>query len=319
MGPWSSHFGESVKLHYRCYVTHNSLRDFNDETILLLANAVPSISARKGYLGREKAVAGFEKYFSSHSYDQASFLVQERCRLLQQYGIGLHDQARFEAVNGIAILANTIPTAFWTIYSAFRHPITLERLRGEAEKLVESSAMENSNGKFIHRVNISKLREVPFLVSHLQESIRHKSAGAGMRFDREDVMLETRFLLKKDTFLIMPNRSMHFDKAAWGSTVAEFRSDRFCDSSTKAHPAAFRGFGRGSHLCPGRFFAMTEILSMLVMMVLRFELRPVDGQWPSLRGNESNMSLAVAPPLSDVAVRIAARRDWAGGEWMLMV
>ena len=215
------------------------------------------------------------------------------------------------------MLANTIPTAFWAIYHAFRDPKTLSDLRVEAEKLI-SAPDEQSPGKALSRViSISRLREVPRLVSHIQESLRHHGAGAGTRYVREDILLDKRYLLKKDTFIVMPNRSIHFDGKVWGPSVADFDSSRFDGSRTKVHPAAFRGFGGGSHLCPGRFFAMTEILTMLVTLILRFDLEPADGKWPELLGDESNMSLSVAPPTNDVLVRITKRGGWEERDWKL--
>ena len=287
-------------------------RDFSSDTIFLLLNIAPSFIARKGYQGRERLVAAFKRYFSSACHTQGSFLISERSKIMNKHGINLDDQARFEAVNGIAVLANTVPTAFWCIYNAFRHPNTLKRLRQEAETVI---TQENRNGTATQIINMSKLRDIPLLVSHLQESIRHRSAGAGTRMVLEDTVLENQYLLKKDTALMIPNRSMHFDEKSWGSDVQDFREDRFAGGKSKPHPAAFRGFGGGSTLCPGRFFAMTEILAMLTMMVLRYEIEPISCDWDNLLGNESNMSLTVAPPLGETKVKFSQRKGWERYQW----
>jgi cytochrome P450 len=43
------------------------------------------------------------------------------------------------------------------------------------------------------------------------------------------------------------------------------------------HPAAFRGFGGGKTLCPGRHFATNEILLFTALIVHGFDITPLEG------------------------------------------
>ena len=239
----------------------------------------------------------------------------ERHAVMEKYGMGLDDSARFESVDGIVILTITIPTGFWTFLNAFRYGETLRNLRLEAEKLVQTTS---ENGVRVHTVNVSRVRDSALLTSHLQESIRHHSAGAGTRFVHKETVIQDQYLLKKDGFLIMPNRPMHFNEASRGPWAKEFRSDRF-SSQSRAPPGTFRGFGGGSSLCPGRHFAMTGILTTLVMALLRYDIEPVADSWSNVRADESNMSQVVTPPLDKVMVRFTPRTGWDQGRWKLIV
>ena len=286
------------------------LRNFSSDLVLLLPGILSSLVARSGYVGRERVVDAFQTYFSSSGHKNASFLIQERQASLESHGSKLRDRARFECVNLLATLVNTVPATFWTIYNVFSEPSILEKVRKEAQQLVTVKVQ----GDNMHRtMNVTKLMEVPFLASLLQESIRYHSSGGANWFVNEDVELEGRYLLKKDTFIVVPNRAMHLDHGVWGSTAGNFDAERFAKG--KVHPGGFRGFGGGVHWCPGRHFAMTEILTVVVMFALRCDMEPASGEWARPRVDEGTMALVVAPPEQQVLVDVTTREGWDGGQW----
>ncbi len=286
------------------------LRNFSSDLVLLLPGILSSLVARKGYVGRERVVDAFQTYFSSSGHKNASLLIQERQASLESHGIKLRDRARFECVNLLATLVNTVPATFWTLYNVFSEPSILKRVRKEAEQLLTVEVQ----GDAVHRtLNVTKLREVPFLASLLQESIRYHSSGGANWFVNEDVDLDGRYLLTKDTFIVVPNRAMHFNHDVWGSTAGDFDAERFAKG--KIHPGGFRGFGGGIHWCPGRHFAMTEILIVVVMLALRFDIELASGQWARPRADEGTMALVVAPPEQQVFVDVVTREGWDGGQW----
>lgn len=115
----------------------------------------------------------------------------------------------------------------------------------------------------------------------------------------------------------MPNRSYHFDGDSWGPTVKDFDATRFLKGNRSTHHAgAFRGFGGGANLCPGRFFAMNVILSMCAIFALRYDVKPASkGTWIHPGEDDGNMSLIVNPPKRKVLVNVVDRKGWEGGSW----
>lgn len=77
---------------------------------------------------------------------------------------------------------------------------------------------------------------------------------------------------------MMSARTQHSNPDVWGEGVKEFNHMRFVKKAngTQRTAAAFRGFGGGITLCPGRHFATSEILLLATSLLLRFDLRPVD-------------------------------------------
>ena len=293
-------------------------RDFEEGAVGLLSFPFPSVTCSKAYAGRERVVTAFEKYHNDNGPQTASHFVKARGKTSNGYNLSVNDQARFDAVNGHAILANTTPTAFWTLFHILSDAKLLEEVRQQVMPLLE---VEDDNATPLRTICISKIRDVPILNSILHESLRHYASGTGSRIVLEDTMLDNRYLLKKDCFIFMPNHSYHFDGAAWGPTVKEFDATRFLKENKSTHHAgAFRGFGGGVNLCPGRFFAMNEILSMCAMLALRYDITPASKEgWIHPGEDNSNMSLIVNPPKQKIGVNVVARKGWEGGSWAFKI
>ena len=91
-------------------------RDFEQGAVGLLSFPFPKITCSKAYAGREKIVAAFERYYDENGPLSASHFVKALGQASNGYYLSVNNQARLDAVNGHAILANTTPTAFWTLF-----------------------------------------------------------------------------------------------------------------------------------------------------------------------------------------------------------
>lgn len=240
-------------------------------------------------------------YFGSEYYLQGSDFVKTR-RKTVHYEDLIGDIARSETVNGIAILGNSVPTAFWTIFHIYSDWGVLQTVRDQVSQI--TSLSPDGRTKFI---NISKLRDAPIIFSVLQEALRHRATGTGPRLVMEDISVgDEGYLLKRGSLVIIANKALHFDKEEWGDDVAAFRADRFCK---KTPSRAFRGFGGGVNLCPGRGFAMVEVGALIAMLAMRYDIEPVvAGQgWREPGQKMTNMSLQIAPPGAKVVVDFVPR------------
>ncbi|KAL8746543.1 MAG: hypothetical protein Q9190_001461 [Brigantiaea leucoxantha] len=165
-----------------------------------------------------------------------------------------------------------------------------------------------------------RLNEVPLISSRVQESLRYRSSGTGPLFVMEDTMLDDRFLLKRDSYVMILNHEMHFDTGTWGLTVQDFEAHRFVkEPDQKIHSGAFRGFGGGVNLCPGKAFAATEIVALVAMLALRFDIDSSSGHWNDPEQDLSNMALAIAPPKHKVLVDVTPRIVLKDAAWTFKV
>lgn len=281
----------------------------------VLSYPFPSLTCAKAYAGREKVVVAFERYYEAGGIDSASQYLKARSRATESFDLSVNDTARIEAITGHGLLANTKPTAFWTLYHLFSDPLLLQEVREQSIPLL---TVEENNGTVLRTIDIANIRNVPILSSLLQESLRHYASGTGSRIVVEDTMLDDRYLLKKNAFIFMPNHSYHFDAFVWGPTVKAFDARRFIKAKSH-HAGAFRGFGGGANLCPGRFLAANQILSMCAMFALRYDIAPVSGEWVHPGTEDSNMTLIVHPPKNVTNVRVTVRKGWEGGSWAFKI
>ncbi|MCJ1287881.1 hypothetical protein MMC26_007233 [Xylographa opegraphella] len=252
-------------------------------------------------------------------------MVKVRHENNTKYGISIEDQARFEVSNVFGILVNTAPSTFWTICHIYSSPLLLEDVRKELADILLTEDKPDGGG-LVRTMDITKLKVAcPLLLSTFQEVLRCLTHGVTARCVLEDTILADRYLLKKDSIIQMPSAVVHSDTDVWGPSAKEFDPRRFMkthpkgDEQAKRHPAAFRAFGGGTTLCPGRHFATTEVVAVVAMLVLRYEIAPLqvdsNGEWLLPKQNTSNVGTSVLPPVSDIKVRITRRKGWEGGKW----
>lgn len=236
-------------------------------------------------------------------------------------GLALEDIARYEVGASTAILVNTSPASFWTLFFIYSTSNLLEDIRNELDSIVVA---KDDGPETVSSVDIKSLkRRCPLLISAFQETMRYIAMGTSVRKVMEDTVLDGQWLLKKNSILQMPSRIIHKDQSIWGTSVEAYDPRRFMKVSTsqkkaggptKGPPAAaFRAFGGGTTLCPGRHFATNEVLAAVALFALRYDMTPVRGEWTVPTSYNSSMAGFLMEPDSDVEVKISSRKGFETG------
>ncbi|KAG9556392.1 cytochrome P450, partial [Aureobasidium melanogenum] len=285
--------------------------DFEMNLRLLVVNILPSIIARKAYLGREKVVAAFVKYYNEGGQKSASELAQTRWNVQHENGASIEDISRMETATVIGVVSNTTSSSFWMLYEVYSRPALLAQLRDEVR---EHALKKNESGKMI--IDLAAMRDnCPNLLATFQEVLRTRSNVAPTRFVMDDVVLSDKYLLKKGRVLVMPGMSMNYESGIWGDDSKTFDPTRFKKEHLKQRPTSFMSFGASPSLCPGRHFASGEILGMAAMMMLRYDITPVGGKWilPKFWKDAIAASLpSLAEPFN---VTITPREEFVNATW----
>ncbi|KAK4221096.1 cholesterol 7-alpha-monooxygenase [Podospora fimiseda] len=267
----------------------------------------PHLFFKNLFEAREKVAAALIGYMKAAGYETGSGLVKRRVEHHREWNLPIEDIGRAELGNTFAVLANTTPTALWVLWHIFTDKKVLEDVRKEVLGLVR----EESDGMSL--VDLARVKTAcPILSSVFQETLRHRSLAPSVKKILEDVLLDGRYLLKKGSMLMMPAPVQHSDKEVWGDNALEFDHLRFVNS-TKWNRTAFRGFGGGHVLCPGRHFASTEIMAFAAMVVLRFDFVPVAGQWGKAEWKNSPAAAQIPILDEDIEVELRVRepeRTW---------
>lgn len=229
-----------------------------------------------------------------------------------EYGITPWNAGRLEVGVLIGILANIIPTMFYMLIHMYHDKSLLRRIRNE----LEAAAVKSDPDGRTRILRVVTLREKCHLLhATFKEVLRHHALGATVRYVRDDTLLDGRYLLRKGMVVQMPLAVLHRDRGAWGEDASDFRPDRFLQPGAddvgkgirQASALAFRPFGGGTSLCPGRHVATLETMALAAMMVLRFDLEPVEGNLSIPAPKQESMATNVFPPAKDVRVRVLRR------------
>ncbi|KAI0143564.1 cytochrome P450 [Xylariaceae sp. FL1272] len=263
--------------------------------------AFPSV-----YRAREAAAAAMKRYLQQKGHEQASGLVRKRYEHHSQWGLDLDDLSRGEVGNTFAILGNSTPCAYWVLYQIFSNEKVLSDVRGEIMAL----ARPEEDGK-ANSLDLASIRTgCPILLSTFQETLRYRSVLAGPRSILEDANLDDRFLLKKGSILLIPAVVQHYSIPAWGEDADKFKHTRFIPQPgrEKQNRAAYRPFGSGHTLCPGRHFASIEIMMVVAICVLNFDVVPVGGKWLEPTWERSPAGASFPIPDNDISVDFVPRK-----------
>lgn len=245
----------------------------------------------------------------------------------RNHGLQTEDLARTEIGHSFAMLGSTAPAAWWMMYHIFSDPLVLADVRGELEALAgrtEIGGENGSGGVETWSITLANIRtRCPILLSVFKETLRHRSLGVQVRLCLEDQMVDG-YLLKKGGIVIIPQNVQHTSEEAWGADAHNFDHLRFVDVNTKSgfrkiNHTAFRAFGGGHTMCPGRHLSSTQIMAFAALMVLRFDIRPVDSVNGIVKWEEptwKNTPAVATFPVPDVAFKVSVRpRD--AKKWMV--
>jgi cytochrome P450 len=239
---------------------------------------------------------------------------------------------------------NTVPMSFWFISFLFADKQLLADVRREIDGCTSTSAESATK----HVINATSLRtSCPWFMSAMRETLRVVSGVNIMRAVAQDVNLtnsatgET-YLLKKDSIVQIASNVIH-QRPFWGKDYTDFNPRRFMQSNEKAkaesvsgkipdpaapfrdeqgkvQSAAFRSFGGGNNICPGRHFAQTEILAFAALFAAGFEIENADTPGEDYKMptyEDFKLSLATVKPANDVDVTIRRRSGFEDVEWGL--
>ncbi|KAI1868481.1 uncharacterized protein JN550_006397 [Neoarthrinium moseri] len=260
---------------------------------------------------REIVADAMMDYIRKSGHNSSSGLVRLRYEHhRERFGLNDEDIARGELGNTFAVLGNTTPCAMWVLYHIYSDGQVLEDVRREVSALVYED--HNKDEGILHCVDLAGIRtSCPILLSTFQETMRFRAVNPGPRVLLEDVDLDGRYHLKKGSMLMIPATVQHTDVTAWGDNAGEFDHMRFArkpgTGQKRPNRVAFRAFGGGHILCPGRHFASTEIMAFAALVVLQFDMVPVQGKWVEPTCENSPAQAGFPIPDEDIKIELRPR------------
>jgi cytochrome P450 len=317
-----------------------SFWDWEAGMVPILADIVPSMTARKPWLARKAVNDALQEFVEKGHYRSASPLIQKRVQINLKHGLTTKMAGRAELILLFGIIGNAVPTAFWCLANIFGRPELLESIRQETRQAIECTRSEDGQPRE-NTVSVGVLKsKCPLLVSTFRETLREIGNLASVRLVTNTHTVNVPgyrpYALAKGSMIQIASGVIHTSPSVWGPDADTFNPTRFIstaatnveqhtvsssaqtESTATALPkgvpsAAYRAFGGGSVICPGRHFALTETLGFLTLMVHMFDV--VDAEtWRAIDvpvRDSGRIPLSVMKPVKEPVVNIKRR---VGGE-----
>ncbi|KAI8905409.1 cytochrome P450 [Gorgonomyces haynaldii] len=227
-----------------------------DRDLLQLASGV--MPAKESKAAMHRCINKMEQFLDS----QASTIVSERKKGFDEVKFNSHLIAAFQFGLLFGSQSNTLMASFWTLAHILSNPEVLKRVQAETGK-----------------------ETTPYLDACFQEALRLSSSTNGIRLCKNDfslriASLDKNFNIRKGDVVMAVGEAAHRDPELYTNPDV-FDPNRFLETkpATKnGQPVllSFMPFGKGVTMCPGRFFARTEVLSLVTKLVEKYEFQVLD-------------------------------------------
>eukprot|EP01090_Pellita_catalonica_P001966 TRINITY_DN11661_c0_g1_i1.p1 TRINITY_DN11661_c0_g1~~TRINITY_DN11661_c0_g1_i1.p1 ORF type:complete len:478 (+),score=65.93 TRINITY_DN11661_c0_g1_i1:56-1489(+) len=156
----------------------------------------------------------------------------------------------------------------WTTYLLIQHPEEKEKLVQEIKEVVGD-----------RHPTPEDLPKLKLMSNVLSETLRlyPPVPSDGRRSINEDVLPSDGTRIPPKTLLLYSSYVIHRDPELWDNPES-FIPSRWEDPNVLKHPYQYLPFHAGAQTCLGRYFALTEAKTLLVMILREFDFTLVEGQ-----------------------------------------
>ncbi|KAH9876533.1 hypothetical protein J1614_003664 [Plenodomus biglobosus] len=297
----------------------SSWRDFLPGISHLLYSPLPSFTARKALKARNRVIEAFRKYFETDGHLQAFPMIPEMYEMNKRHGLPLDEAAKMEMATSLAMLSSGAITTFWLFFQMLSDAGVMQTVR---EELLAMTSQQPEDPSKVSQPRVLYLNGIknscPTLVAMLNETLRFHSTVINIKQVQHDTTLANQYLLKQNGIVMIPGQSVHRNTDIWGPNAGTFDHRRFMSSDAQKNlssTSAFRPFGAGASMCPGRHFSTNVILSLVAMVVLQYDVRPLAGDWIAPTKRNADLWNAMPKPDWDVEVRLVKRVEVDNIDW----
>ncbi|KAH7136043.1 cytochrome P450 [Dendryphion nanum] len=224
---------------------------------------MPNFMSGDMMAARDEIIDTFVRYFRLPKEERSdcNLFIREAERLIREVDISELDMAKVFMLHFWAILGNIYKVGFWAIAHLAYDPKLLDAIRTEVSPAMKDGVLKE----------LYLYENCPKVESLVSEMLRMTVASALVR----EVIAPTDVggkILMPGSKLLIPYRQLHLNRDAWGADPLALDPFRFAANPKMQNSKAYRPFGGGNTLCPGRFIAKRSMCFAVALLVNKFDL-----------------------------------------------
>lgn len=240
---------------------------------------------------------------------------------LREQGTASSMQDKFNFMMLWASQGNTGPTCFWVLLFLLKHQDAMKAVSEEAAQVLGEAKLEAEKS---FSFTLKALKHTPVLDSVMEETLRLCATPTLLRVVQEDYTLKMASgqeyqIRRGDKVALFPYLSVHMDPDIHPEPTA-FKYDRFLNpdgtrkvnfykSGKKIHHYNMP-WGSGVSMCPGRFFALSEMKTFVLLMLMYFDMELVDPDTPVPPIDPRRWGFGTSQPSYEVRFRYRLKPMW---------
>ncbi|KAL5337981.1 putative cytochrome P450 [Aspergillus crustosus] len=226
---------------------------------------LPRFLAKDMIAAKDDMINFFLEYFTLPPGDRGheNFWVSSVEELFRELELSNDEIARMFMLHTSSIIGNMYKMCFWLVAHILSNPDLLRSITLEIQPAVNLQTRE------IDHTHLTE--NCPVLDSLYSEVLRLIVTSPMTRQVSTTTTIGGKTLKKGNNVLII-YRQLHIDQATWGPTPLTLQPQRFLhDKNLKTKPA-YRPWGGGKHVCPGRFLAKKAVFAFVALLLGQYEI-----------------------------------------------
>ncbi|KAL9060601.1 MAG: hypothetical protein Q9162_000552 [Coniocarpon cinnabarinum] len=175
--------------------------------------------------------------------------------------IDMHSRASILLMITFAATLNNASSSFWLLAELLFDQHLFQEVQGEINAAWSTGSLDIKG----------LCAKSPKLNAAWDETLRVTTGNVVTR----EVVARTELggkILEPGNTLIIPMRQLHRDERVWGESADTFDATRFAQRKDLLRHPAYRPFGGGVTLCPGRALAKEEAFGFVAMLLHRYDI-----------------------------------------------
>ncbi|XP_002128381.2 cytochrome P450 7B1-like [Ciona intestinalis] len=298
---------------------HKIVEDFVkfDKAFPLLVQGRP-ISSLKGV---KESRANMWKFFTIDEIHKRELVYE----MVEQYAKKLEENQELEELKkelycvNWAAMSNTLLSAFWALYYILKHPEAMEAANVEIQRMLKetSQCLDRKSEINFTRDDMAKMT---VLDSIINETLRLNISSSLLRQALQDynlkvVSADRSYKIRKGDKLMTLFQLTHYDPEIY-EQPDQFKFDRFLNSDGSPKTDFYKKrkivkfflqpFGSGVSKCPGRYWAVTELKQLVILLLLYFDFKLINPE-QEIKMDQIRVAFGSLPPTVDPQVQFHRR------------